>query len=637
MKKAYLTMILCASFASAQNPYSLNGNRSEEEVQQVLYEGYLRQQKINQHIDEINRRTQQSLDNLDDALMKAFLKARPKQQPTNQPQGRTLPQRGGIMFTVDETHTRPNNRQRALQEQQRRNQDAENRRKLAQQKAEIEEQERRAEERARIAEQRRRQREHDERLRREIYQRTYAQEYANAGVKAAQLSNEAYWRTHEGADMLDAAHSSSNLIHSNVEANFNSGGVPVGRHKMRPLRQRRPAITGLDPHAKPWDTFREWKAIPVEDEYTERIPPLPKDTVPPIVVRSLSGWAKLEDELTPDILSNLRMALYHEFNGDIPPMVYDESTGKRSLYQYSSHKIITISPDGTEMTVHMLEEKDDSFKDIFDNITKSTKISASYNALDKIKGGVDFTPGKQQAGGNFSAYGAGVDISESGFGINAGKAHAEVINTKKDRKDFSVSYSDKEEINIGKMVAENNMSSDGKQDIDKESDKNRGDLLKGELSAKIKIFENSTSIHHRKYYLSSNVGYPSFAIGGNVGVGIEGSASVNASAHATKTGELKVGAKYEADATLARGGVDVTFMIKPPGYDGMCFLNVEAGTKVGYSYTLKRGAQKSAGAGIGVGRNLGALPIVLTGNGNLTCYHTNEVDNAFEAKKKEGL
>ena len=81
MKKAYLTMILCASFASAQNPYSLNGNRSEEEVQQVLYEGYLRQQKINQHIDEINRRTQQSLDNLDDALMKAFLKARPKQQP----------------------------------------------------------------------------------------------------------------------------------------------------------------------------------------------------------------------------------------------------------------------------------------------------------------------------------------------------------------------------------------------------------------------------------------------------------------------------------------------------------------------------------------------------------------------------
>lgn len=633
MKKIYLALVLCTSLASAQNPYSLNGNRSEEEVQQVLYDGYLRQQKINQHIDEINRRTQQSIDNLDDALMKAILQARPKRQPENQSEGRTQTPRGGIMFSVDEPHTRSsNNRQRQRQEQQRRNQDAENRRRLARQKAEIEAQERRAEERARIAEQRRLKREHEERLHRELYQRTYAQEYANAGVRSAQLSNGAYWRTHEGADMLDATHSSSNLMYSNIEANFNSGGVPMGKHKMRPLRQRRPAITGLDPHAKPWGTFREWKAIPIEDKCTERVLPLPVDTVPPIVVRSLSGWAKLEDELTPDLLSNLRMALYHEFNGDIPPLVYDESTGNRSLYQHSSHKIITISPDGSELTVHMLEEKDDSFKKIYDNITKSTTISASYNALDKIKGEAYFTPGKQEAGGKFSAYGAGLDISESGIGVNAGDAHADVITTKKDQKGISVTYTDKEKVNIGKMIAENDKPKNGK---DNDSDKNKEDLLKGELSAKIKFCENSTTIHHRKYYLSSNSWTPSFAIGGNVGVGIESGASVTASVHATKKGELKAGAKYEIEATLARGGVDITFMLKPPGYNGMCFLKAEAGAKAGYSYTMKRGGQKSLE--VGVGRNLGALPIVLTGNGNLTCYNTKEVNNAYEAEKKKGL
>lgn len=621
-------LLFSATAAAGQTPYGLNGNRPDYEVREIM-EDREREQRINRFIEENNRRTQQSIDGLEDKLRNAMRRNSPA--TGSQPQGGTAP-RGGLQFSVDRPAPRAKGQTRKQRdEQRRRERDAEHRRWLEERRQQI------AEQRRRDAERERRRREREAELARLRYDTNYRAEYARTAGYYARKSDEAHWRTHEGAEILDATHRAENLMYGPVEKNFEQGAGTAGRgHRLKTIRRRRPAVTGLDSHAIPYGTmaanarpWSEWRASAV---VVDSIPRPHGGTKLRINLSSPGQWRRLAEEIPPELMSNLRAAIYHESDGNIPGLVYEPGRRLYYLYVPENRKIISFPVDGTEITVHSLTEKDDRLAEMWSTIKKSAKFSAGFNALGMIDSKVSFTPGKGEVEGKMNAGPAGVSLSESGIGLKAGKAEA--------KADFG-----KEEVSVSTEIYKDRTPVGKKEKPEiKDSEKKKKLIpeIKGELAAEIKLYENSSEIRHKKIYLSSSSSMPSFAIEGSVGAGVEAKASASASAGVnTKVpGGNGLEAKVQGDLNFARAGVEVTVMQKPPLYNGMCFLTVGTKAKAGYSYMLKFGKEATpASANDGekaegiASVNLGAIPLSLTGMAGLKCYYTDEMNRAYAEKE----
>lgn len=607
MRKYWPLLLILTLTSVAQNNYSLSGNRSAWEVEEVLEENRRRNEQINRYIEECNRETERRLDGLEDRLRAAIMASMPRSQQTGTPAQNNVTKIGGIQIISDPSPNaprKPDYTRKREQEARLRQQQEYNARRARQKKAEIEAIRQRKAERARRLE------EEEQRKRQEIYNRTYAAEYARGDQIARQLSAQAHWRTNEGADLLAMTHNSSNLMYADVEKNFDQPTSSAGIHSIKPIKRRRVAIEGLDPHAIPWATmsadarpYSEWSSMAPVLAFVDSVPPL---KALPITIANPSQWDELADQLPAGVMSNLRTAIYHECNGRIPDIAYDSQDEQYHLYDQKSHKIITVSGDGTEVTVHSLKEKDPGLEGFWKDIRESTAFSAS---------------------GSVAGYNGNVSIAPSDGHIEADVSHNGKTKIKYDSKYNNITAS-QEIFDTSRLGGDGgNKEKDAKSSFIKD--------LNGQLATKVKIYENSSEIKHKKIYLSSQPNLPSFGIEGNIGVGLEVKASASAKA-GVKSG---IGLSVNGDASIARGGFEVSVMSKPPIYGGMCFLTGGASAKLGYSYTLKRGKKSAKNASLDykqeVGRNIGAWPISIVGVSGITCYSSEEIDKAFENKSKK--
>lgn len=473
--------------------------------------------------------------------------------------------------------------------------DADHRAWLEQRQEEIREQQRRQAERERL-------RQEEERRRREAqYQAVYATEYIRAGARADRLTQEARWRTGEGAELMDRMHDEKRLMTASTEKNFSSSASPRG-HRMRPLTRR--LQHGLSPDAIPRTAMtadaRPWS------EWSQYVPPM-RIAPPPVtrvkspqsVLDSDGQWAELESRLGRERAEQIRYAAFDACGGRMPDLRYDSGDGRYVMFNPESHKIITIDPDGKSMTIHQLTEKDDSIWALWRNIKESASLSLDFNAIGgKISSRTSITPGsdKEVASNELTIGGMGARVSDKGYQAKAGN------------------------LSVGQDFGKDGVKADVTFGDKRESTA----LLDGSISTKIKLYENSSEIKHSILYFADNASTPSIGMGYNVGFGatVKGSAKASMTLDESK-GKLSYSREVKGEVSVAKAGTQVQMMYRPPLYKGMCFATLSGEAKVGYEYKYKSGSGKKIEGEKSV--NLGKLPLTLSGAGHFRCYSPEDI------------
>lgn len=602
-------LLVCSLTVSAQ---SLIGNRSDEETNEILEQGRIRTEEINRTIRDINRKTQDACDGLEDKIREAIL----RQLPQNKPSQGSAP-RGGIQFTVDPPRTAPSSAHRQAEQQHKIAREAQHQAWLEQRRQAINEQ------RQQEAERRRRRIEEEQKIRQERYNAIYTTEYMREGPSAQRKSDIAHWRTHEGAQILNETHTAQMLMTASSVKEFGHG-TRTSTHTVQPLKRRRPI--GLSPDAIPWATMaadaRPWS------EWTNKVqkiyldPELSDSSInaPKTMLTANEQWNEMTARLGESRMEQIRYALVDACGKNIPSLYYDESNGRYVVYSYDSHKIITIAPDGSSMTTHQLTEKDDSISNIWNNIQKTSYVSGSFNAVDAISSKVGLSLNSEKmVEYEFKVKGVGGNISNTGWSIDAGNASLSSDYNGEKRK-LEVSKSADFEIQDKKEPEKDNNTSTKKKD-----------LLTAELNARITAYENSSSIKHSKIWFADDISSPSFGAGWQLGAGLTVKGS--AKAYMKANDNIKHGAEVGGEVTLANAGINGTVMFRPTLYKGMCFATVDVKADLGYKYKYKSKGGKKSDKSFEKGRNPGSYPVFLSGAGSFRCYSPEETKLNFNDKK----
>lgn len=634
MRSLVFALLCVGNMAAAQITSGLglvDPNQAEKE-QEVFEDEARRIERYNEFIRNQNQKTQQAIDGLDAALRAAWERQRPK----NNVQGNSSIQRqsGGITI-IQEAPRQPNSQSEILRRRQVQKKIEAQRARQVQQRAEREERRKIEEERRR--EQERLRRAEEERRRQEQYNAVRATEYGREGPRTQRLSNEASWRTHEGADMLDRAHTADNLMRKEYANNFSNGhsmaGISPasGKHRIGSLRSRgRVAITGLDQDAIPWATMHK-DALPWSEwgKNTETVPVLPPIPIKKPVDPTIDGveqWRDLKERLGEEKLNPIIQLVAHETGNHFPDLLYYPEKKEYSMYDYNTNKLMSFSEDGERFTIHELKEKDDGLKEMWQNL-KRTRAEAGFNALNMVESKVTVAPGEsegEKVKWEGKAMGIiGTSISDQKAGINIGDVNGS-INYKGNSNEAEV----KSEVQLGDVA---DMLKGEKAEY-VESDKFELDI-EGSLCAKVKIYENSSEIKHREFNLKSNGA--SLGYGYNIGRGltVEGNGEISGSARMSGLG-AKAGVGVNVSVAKVGGQGEIMYISKGKTY----FFKAKSEFKVGYSYELqkfwgveaqrdkeKKESEKSRKGGIISGEgNIGSLPLVL-GMGLEYSYQDNEM------------
>lgn len=594
-------LLACSLTISAQ---SLIGNRSDEEVNEILEQDRIRTEEYNRVIRDINRQYQDAVDGLEDKIREAIL----RQRPQNKPSQGSAP-RGGLQFTVDPPRTAPSRAHRQAEQQRKIARESQHQAWLEQRRQAINQQ------RQLEVERKRRRIEEERRRRQERYNAIYTTEYIREGANAQRKSDIAHWRTHEGAQILNSTHTAQRLMTATSVKEFGHG-TRTSTHTVQPLKRRRQR--GLSPDAIPWATMaadaRPWSEWTNEVRQIDFVPDLPSSNVdaPKAMPTANEQWNEMTARLGESRMEQIRYALVDACGKNIPSLYYDASNDRYVVYSYKNHKIITIAPDGSSMTTHQLTEKDDSISNIWNNIQKSAYVSGSFNAVDAISGKAALS--EKMVEGEFKVKGVGGNISNTGWSIDAGNAS------------LSSDY------NGENLKLEASKSADFEIRDKKESEKDANastkekDLLIAELNAKITVYENSSSIKHSVIWFADDISSPSFGAGWQLGAGLTVKGS--AKAYMKANDNIKYGTKVGGEVTLANAGINGRVMFRSPLYKGTCFVTMEGETSLGYKYLWSKGGKKSE-----KGRNVVFYPVFLSGAGSFRCYSSDDAKLNFNDKK----
>lgn len=589
------------------------GERREEEIVEVLEEAAQREERINEYIRQQERDAQKRAEQIERGLLNAIQRNANKPKATNTT---TVQRSGGLTISTDNSSVRTTSTRTARANQRKLQRKQEHQEWQKQRREEIEEQRRRQEERRRREELRRRQEE--ERRRQETYNRVYATEYQRAGLNSKRLSDKADWRVGEGAEIMDRTHSAKSLMQTPVHRNFDAKTAhSTKKHGIRSLSHRRVAIKGLDSHAIPWQTMKA-DARPWDEWYTRKQESLriiipSKPAKPVIPIDSTGIWKHMKENLGVEQTNIIRAVIVHECNGVIPYIRYEAYDGCYYLYDSKTRKIITVNDN--KVTVSQLTEKDDNLADFLENL-KGTSASMDWETpLPTLSGKVELNfkelieknSNKEAVKSNLNIKGKGLEFSNKDAGIFIEEKDGDYSSksTAKFSKDaVEISYEGKNEINLLDKGKGGNMSPA---------------IIKGKMGIMTEIYKKNSEKTSRTYTINTEGRIAGFGLGHTLGMGIDTQSKAEGYAELNKSGG-NIGAKVEAEATIAKASTDATVMVNTK--NGICFIKTEAEGKIGYKATFKYQVGKNLEAVAGMSPGIVPLSFLVKGTGQ--CYYTNE-------------
>lgn len=598
MKRLLLTIALPAALllpVKSQPQILQSLPEREAEEQQLREEISERENRIARRLDEINRQAEEQSRRISQYFSNLDLSR------GNRQQGQLAA--GGLQFSTSAPAHNPGKSSAAAQKAARKSQrDAEHR-------AWIEEKrERQREANRRRRENERRRAEAEARMREEIRQRVTAAEYMREGARTERLSSEARYRTGEGAVMMNRMHSSHNLMNANTEKHFGQGNATAGRHRIRKLNSRRP--DGVAPGAIPWGTMRQnaltWDRWQQEVKASVITPEIPE---PEVKITSQEQWRRLAEEIPEHRFKMIKAVIYGTNNGIFPEIHKVPGSGLYILDMKDDNKLMTLSADGETLDIVTFSDKDFSWKEIKDNLRKSS-ISVEAGILNK-KHSLEVKPFENNN-----------NVSTS-VTLNTGQAS---INTNLEpggTGDITVAANNSEKVKLFEKASANTGL----------EIKEERDLASIEFKEKLKLLDWTASVHRQTYSFSSVPLAGQIATGqswkvkGGIEAGVEAKLSAKASMSILKT-EGNISAKM----TFAEGGLNATVVHKVPFYDGFCFSEVGGEAKLGYEYTLRESiaTTKNPGVNVSAQKQMGSLPISFGVKAKVFRYVSmEEIDKAF--------
>lgn len=487
-------------------------------------------------------------------------------------------------------------------------------------------------------EERRARRERDEQYRREVehrrreaerirqqqkYNAVHAVVDAAAAQHAARLTAEARWRTGEGAQILDRTHTADRLMTADTRKNFGNGTV-AGRHRLGGLATAKKGF--LDSNSIPWGTmakdakpWSEWEKD-CREIYAVALRPTPP--LPPVKIQSLGPWNELLQNVPEERKDMFKAVVYFANDGVIPPIYYDTDAKKFLMVSDDENKVFAIAPDGSEVDVLTLTEKDDSFSDFVKNI-KNLSIEASANVA------------------GFSKDGSSKPLGDEDTSVAPSEASDGTVSVKTDDKGITASYKG-DGAKVGAGLSDNGLSlsasekmnlaehSVGKkegEDKDKKKDPYEASVCVG-----LDLFKSSAKVQHKSYSLGDlgvATGHDWSAMGGfEATASLKGSASLLGSSGV----ETKMSIKF---AEVSLGG---TLVHKVPFYKGYVMHEVgvsgSLGTEISWKTKIGK-AKDGAAVDVTVKQALGGrLPLSVGGKVKAFRYISQEeLDKAFSFLK----
>lgn len=532
-------------------------------------------------------------------------------QPRQQSNASTVPAkpRGGIQFSCDSPQ--PASRRGSTQTTARKqHNDAQHRAWLEERRAQRE----RDEQHRREVEYRRR--EADRIRRQQIYDAAYAVADAVAAQRAARLTAEARWRTGEGAEILDRTHTAERLMTADTRKNFGSGAV-AGRHRLGTLSTAKKGF--LDSRSIPWGTMgqdaKPWSEWEKDCREAYAVALRPQPPLQPVKMKWSNAWEEMSHNIPPDRMNMLKAVVYFANDGVIPQMYYDTDSKKYLMVTDDEHKVFAISPDGSEVDMLTLTEKDDSFSDLVKNI-KNLSVEASATMAGFNKGGT-----RKPFGGDDNAK---REISDGSASM------------KLNDKEISASYKDEgAKVSAGVSVDGLSLSASEKMNIAKYSpDKEMKDEKDAKdtdfgvsLSVDLDFFKSSAKVERKSYSLSDlgiATGHDWSAMGGfEADASVSGSASVSGN----KGGDAKMSIKF------AEGGLGGTLVHKIPFYKGYVVheagISGSLGTEISWKSRTGK-AKDGAAVDVTATQSVGALPLSVGASVKAFRFISQEdIDKAF--------
>lgn len=634
MRIIILALFICSfSFQafSQQNPLGLSTNAEIAEKDAYIAEQErLRRERDNEFYRNQQQKLEKSLDNLDQRLSSWLESKIPNKQKTqNQNEIPNQQRVGGITYVQEPPRSSSKQKRSRPESDRKRQREAEHQEWLKNLNEQIAQEKELERERERIRQ------EEEQRRRQEHYNAVRTAEYMREGRRTEMLSNEAHWRTHEGADILDRTHSSSNLMRKEISNNFSSSNKPVqSNHRISSLRSRGLFTTDgeINHHAIPWATMHA-DAIPWE-EWGKRVPStniitieLPERKNAKPILDGKERWKELSERLGEDKMNSIIHVVAKETGNNFPYLNYDSTQHKYYMYDYDTSKYMTISEDGKVFTVHTLKEKNDSLKDLFLNL-KNWQIKAGYNALNIIKSDITISPflpnSQEHAKWEGSVMGIGTFFSSKKMGVNGMGAQASIDITG-DNKAVNFKIDKTIDNNIQDLIHKKN-------EDDKNEVSNSKLEIEGHIRAQLKMYENSSEIEHRTLYLSPDNRGVSIGSGYNIGRGLSAKTE-----YALSISNLGVSQSIGANTNIAKVGGFFWGMRKFG--NSTCFLSVHPESKVGFSYKymLKGGEKKEKEKGnsntdvlhMSREHNVGGFPLVFGIDVSVVCQSDDSVQKAF--------
>lgn len=560
---------------------------------------------VSREIERINRECEETI-----RRIREWQPELPQGRPQGSSRGAQQP-RGGIQFSSDSPRPaqRRNNNTAVRKQQQQRAQHQAWLQERRERREQAEQRRRREEQRRREAELMRRQ---------QIYNAAYVVADAVAAQRAAQLTAEARWRTGEGAQILDRTHTAKRLMTADTSKNFGNGTV-AGRHRLGALSTAKKGF--LDSHSIPWATMskdaKPWSEWEKDCRKVYAVAISPEPPLPPVKIQSPDPWNELLQNVPEGRTDMFKAVVYFANDGVIPPIYYDTDAKKYLMVSDDENKVFAIAPDGSEIDMLTLTEKDDSFSDLVKNI-KSLSIEASANVAGFSKGGsikpfgeedISAHPGETSDGTvNVKTNGKGISASYKGEGakVSAGLS------------DDGISLSASEKMNLAEHSA-------GKKD--ETGNGTKKDPAGASVGLSLDVFKSSAKVQHKSYSLRDlgiATGHDWSAMGGfEAETSLKGSASLSGSSGV----EAKMSIKF------AEGTFGGTLVHKMPFYKGYVMHEVGVSGSLGTEISWKTKAGKAKGGAavdVTAKQALGALPLSVGGKVKAFRYISQEdLDKAF--------
>ena len=532
--------------------------------------------------------------------------------------------RGGIQIVVESQNYRLNRKNVS----QGRSQQAESRRKQREaHQAWLKERE---EQWRYIAEKRRRRIAEERRQREQKRSEIIAYEYMREGERVQRLSDEAYYRTHQGADILNQTHTASMLMRQTMDNNFGNGATERTQHRIRPLKRRTNGFR-LDPNAIPWATMNK-NAQPWENwrkNFRETYLPIsiPEPEValnsvnsePRVFLTSPQQWEDMERRIPPERFDMIRAVIYDVNKGVFPSVYYDAKDHTYKMLMLDQHRIMVLDEDGSRLAIQELKEKNASF-------SQGVSITGRSNILGTTLSGTFFPFQKDKAKVSSSVDNENFLVSPDKVSM---KSKGGIVNYS---KDSSISYSF--EKKAGEEIIESKSYigyEEEEQNTNLESHKNT--LAQGSINLNAQLID-SPQLEYKTFY---------FGHFDNIAWGYANSENGPSVVASAKTeGTIGLGKKSSSEvslnlkATLIEGSVGGSAVYKIPGYDGVCFSEVNVGEGIGFQIARKRKMGKSD-ISVSYGKSLlFGLPVSFSTNATIyKCHPSKQIKEAFEKAKKQ--